>query len=939
MKSKSMQEEKSNSYLFGSNAGFIEELYDKYLIAPQELEPKWKKYFDSLQDSKSSDVSHEQVKEKFAILTQTPNFSISAVVDTSSGEINLAQIKVFELISSYRKLGSICANLDPLERKPVSKIAELDLSKYGLSAEINNEFYVDTTLNKKAKLKDIVVKLDAIYCNKAGFEFSHITDTEEEQWLTNYVETNYLSYQLSNPEKVQLLQKLTEADTLERFLHTKYVGQKRFSLEGGDSLIPALDRLINTSAKNGVKDLIIGMAHRGRLNTLVNITGKAPQKLFDEFDGNYPSYDFVVSGDVKYHKGYKCNYQTDNGKVKVTLAFNPSHLEVVNPVVNGAVRAIQDKTNDKNAVMGVLIHGDSAISGLGTNQGVLNMSQTRAYGVDGMVHIIVNNQVGFTTSDVRDNRSSRFCSDIAKMIESPIIHVNADDVESVAFVMDLSSDYRTKFKKDIMIDLVCFRRYGHNEADDPTLTQPLMYSKIKQHPGTRSLYADKLVAAGVIAKDVTEKMAEDYRTGLSRGVHIGADKMEALKWYDGIDLKPIKAATANDKINTILDKQEIAKITEAVTAVPDGFNLHPTLKRLLDTRRAMGNGEQPIDFGMAETLAYGSLLQAGVSIRITGEDTGRGTFVHRQAVWHDAKRDDLSDSGYIPLTKLENKSKFNIYDSVLNEECVLGFEYGYSTVNLHDLVIWEAQFGDFANGAQVIIDQFIASGEVKWGVLNDVTLLLPHGYEGQGPEHSSARIERFLQLCAENNMQVVRPSTAAQMFHLLRHKALSNWIKPLVIFMSKKLLRYKDAMSDINDFTNGGFKTIIADPIAQAKACERVIVCSGSVYYDLIDERKNRELNDKVAIIRVEQLYPFPLDVLHAEVAKYSKAHKFIWAQEEPYNQGAWLQIRDGLDAAIGKDSLHTFESASRPAAAAPATGITSMHEAELKQLLLDAFE
>ena len=806
---------------------------------------------------------------------------------------------------------------------------------------MNNEFYVDFSLNKKAKLKDLVSSLDAIYCNKVGFEFSYIPDTLEENWLTNYVESNYLNYKLSNADKIQLLQKLTEADGLERFLHVKYVGAKRFSLEGGDSLIPALDRLIATNAKNGVDEMFIGMAHRGRLNTLVNIAGKAPQKLFDEFDGNYPKSDFVVSGDVKYHKGYKCNYQTNNGAVKVTLAFNPSHLEVVNPVINGVVRARQDKIDDKDSVLGVLIHGDSAIAGLGTNQGVLNMSQTRAYGVEGMIHIIINNQVGFTTSDLRDNRSSRYCSDIAKMIEAPIIHVNADDVESVAFVMDLASQYRAKFKKDIMIDLVCFRRYGHNEADDPTLTQPLMYSKIKQHPGTRSLYADKLVADNVITKDEADKIAEDFRLGLTKGVHINASKMEALKWYDGIDLKPIKAATANSTVKTIIDKPEITKITEVITTAPDGFNLHPTLKRLLDTRRAMGDGTQPIDFGMAEMLAYGSLLQAGVSIRITGEDTGRGTFSHRQAVWHDTHRDDLSDSGYIPLVKLEKNSKFSIYDSVLNEECVLGFEYGYSTASLNDLVIWEAQFGDFANGAQVIIDQFIASGEVKWGVLNGVTLLLPHGYDGQGPEHSSARIERFLQLCAENNMQIAIPSTAAQMFHLLRHKALSNWKKPLVIFMSKKLLRNKDAASEINDFTNSsGFKTVIADTQALAKSAERVIVCCGQVYYDLVGERSRRELNDKVAIIRVERLYPFPLDALHAEIAKYKKAHKFIWAQEEPHNQGAWLQIRDGLDAALGNDSLHNkFTAASRPAAAAPACGMKSTSDAELKQLLSDAFE
>lgn len=934
----SMLQNMGNSYLFGGNADFVEELYENYLENPATLDPKWKNYFDSIQDAGRADIAYAPIKEKFSIITQKP---ILASVDSEPNALNIsrAQAKVFELVLFYRQLGSTCADLDPLQRRELKKPNVLELSSYGLDSEVGNEFYVDLNLDKKVILKNLVDKFDQTYCGTCGFEFLHITAVEERKWLTDYVEVNYLNYKLSNPEKIQLLQKLTEAEGLERFLHTKYVGQKRFSLEGGDSLIPALDRLINTSAKSGVKEVYIGMAHRGRLNTLINIAGKSPQKLFNEFDSNYPHYDFVISGDVKYHKGYKCNYRTESGLVKTVLAYNPSHLEVVNPVVNGIVRARQDRIKDKDSILGVLIHGDSALIGLGTNQGVLTMSQTRAYGVEGMVHIIVNNQVGFTTSDIRDNRSSRYCSDIAKMIESPIIHVNADDVESVAFVMDLAVNYRAKFKKDIMIDMVCFRRHGHNEADDPTLTQPFMYSKVKQHPGTRSLYAAKLVKDGVIANDeVANKLVEDYRTGLSQGKHIYEETMQALKWYDDFDITSVLTAKSTDKIITILPAEEIASITKVITAIPEGFKPHPTLIRLIDARAAMGAGRQPIDFGMAEALAYGSLLQSGISIRISGEDSGRGTFSHRQAVWHDISRNDLSDSGYVPLMQLEKNSKFRLYDSVLNEECVLGFEYGYGTANLRDFVMWEAQFGDFANGAQVIIDQFIASAEVKWGVLSNLSLMLPHGYDGQGPEHSSARIERFLQLCAENNMQVVIPTTAGQLFHLIRHKAQSNWIKPLVIFMSKKLLRYKDAMSSINDLSNGSFKTVIADNTTNYKNVEKVIVCAGQVYYDLLNERATRSITDKVAIIRLEQLYPFPAEVLSAELAKYTRVRDFIWVQEEPYNQGAWHQVRDNLQASLGENNLQEFKVVSRPAAAATACGMSTLHNAQLKQMLEDTF-
>ncbi len=927
-----MQDKWSNSYLFAGNADFVEELYDSYLEDPKNVEPKWQNYFNSLQDGTTKDISQNLIKEKFAIITSKPNLV------SVGGDISDAQTKVWRFIEAYRTVGMEYAQLDPLKRHDRPKPAELLVENYGIQNELDNEFYIDLDLStsKKFKLKDIVSRFDSIYCENSGFEFGHIADLNERSWLTQYVENNYLNFKVSSNEKINLLQKLTEADGWERFLHTKYVGQKRFSLEGGDSLIPALDRIIKTGAKSGISEVYIGMAHRGRLNTLVNIVGKSPQKIFDEFDSNYPHYDFVTSGDVKYHKGYKCDYVTESGLVKTVLAYNPSHLEIVNPVLNGMIRSKQDTSSNMDSILGVLVHGDSALIGLGTNQGILNMSQTRGYSVGGMIHIVVNNQVGFTTSDIRDNRSSRYCTDIAKMIECPIVHVNGDDVESIAFIMDLAIKYRLEYKKDIFINIVCFRRHGHNEADDPSLTQPYMYSLIKQHPGTRKVYANKLIGEGVVTDAIVDTMTESYRLGLLKGTHINSDTMKALKWYDSFNTKLVLAATENDKVNTAIDLQTISKITLAVTTLPENFTPHPTVARLIDSRRLMGTGEQAVDFGMAEMLVYGSLLLNGISVRMSGEDTCRGTFTHRHAVWHDINRSDINDSGYSPLAQLQTNSKLKMYDSVLNEECVLGFEYGYSTQSLHDLVIWEAQFGDFANGAQVVIDQFIISGEAKWGTLSNLTMMLPHGYDGQGPEHSSARVERFLQLCAEQNIRVVMPSTAAQMFHILRNQALTNYIKPLVIFMSKRLLRYKDAMSPISSFATGEFKKLIPETVAKADKIERVIVCAGQVYYDFYNERSRLKLDNEVAIIRLEQFYPFPTEILKQELAKYTKATKFIWGQEEPHNQGAWLMLRDSLDYAI--DGVGEFNVVSRPPAAAPACGYSNIHTKEMADLLATAF-
>lgn len=951
---KTMKESWTNSYLFGMNASFVEDMYETYLEHPELLDKKWKNYFDSLQNSDKPDLPHSVVKEKIIQLTQKPGMYL----DVSGNIDSVAQFNVVKLIDAYRTTGLNYADLDPLklEKDNAYNISTdtLDLSLYGLSNELESEFIADIGISNKStlKLKDIITKLCQIYCGNIGFDFSAITNLAEKEWLYKYVETKYLDYKLNNTEKTQVLQKLTEAEGLERYLNTKYVGQKRFSIEGGESLLPAIDRLIRMASKSGVKEVVIGMAHRGRLNSLVNITGKPPKKLFDEFDGNYVNAEFVTTGDVKYHKGYKCNYITEFGKVKTIIAYNPSHLEIVNPVINGIVRASQDKSQDQSSsVMGLLIHGDSALIGLGTNQGVFTMSQTEAYAVGGMIHVVVNNQIGFTTSEISNARSSPYCTDIAKMTGSPIIHINSGDLESVMFAIDLAVEYRAQFKKDIMLDIVCFRKHGHNEADDPTLTQPMMYKKIKEHPGIRKLYGDKLVKDGVMLQDEVDNMFENYRVGLTQGVHIKAETMEPLDWYEDFDTKSVLKDVVIDKVKTAIDAKKIAIITDVTTKNSDNdFKLHPTLAKLLENRNAMGHGKQPIDYGMAEILAYGSLLQDGVSVRISGEDSRRGTFSHRQVVWHNANLDTQStNKTYTPLLQLKkNNNKFNIYDSVLNEECVLGFEYGYSIKNLNDLVIWEAQFGDFANGAQVIIDQFIASGEAKWGQLSNLTMILPHGYDGQGPEHSSARIERFLQLCAENNMQIVIPSTAAQMFHILRYKGLTKLIKPLVIFMSKRLLRAKNATSEITEITDGKFNVVLGDNRITskdiAKNIDKVIVCTGQVYYDLVDERIKLKLEDKVAIIRLEQLYPFPAEALAIELSKYVNATKFVWVQEEPYNQGSWLQIRDNLNSVLGglnsvSEKECNFRVVSRDTAAAPACGKTKDHNEQLKLLLESAFK
>jgi 2-oxoglutarate dehydrogenase E1 component len=764
-----------------------------------------------------------------------------------------------------------------------------------------------------------------------------ISDRAQRQWIQERIEPVRATAQLSVEQRKRLLQKLTEAEHLERYLHTRYVGQKRFSLEGGESLIPSIDELIQRAGGNGVQEIVIGMAHRGRLNVLVNVLGKMPQDLFLEFEGKGAQE--LPSGDVKYHNGFSSDITTPGGPVHLSLAFNPSHLEIVNPVVEGSVRARQRRRDDKTGdqVLPILVHGDAAFAAQGVVMETLNLSGTRGYGTGGTVHLIVNNQIGFTTSDPRDSRSTIYCTDVAKMVEAPIFHVNGDDPEAVLFVTQLAHDFRRTFHKDVVIDIVCYRKLGHNEQDEPFVTQPLMYKKITQHPGTRKFYADKLIAQGVITPDEPEQMIKKYRETLDAGKQTVSPVLSNFKSKFAIDWAPFLNSKWTDAADTHVPLSELQRLAERLTAVPDGFKLHPTVARVIESRKQMAEGKLPVDWGMAETLAYGSLLSNGYDVRLSGQDSGRGTFAHRHAVLHDQERERWDEGTYVPLQNIsKDQGDFVVIDSVLSEEAVLGFEYGFSTAEPNALVIWEAQFGDFANGAQVVMDQFISSGETKWGRVCGLVQLLPHGYEGQGPEHSSARLERYLQLCAEHNMQVCVPTNAAQIFHLLRRQMLRPFRKPLVVMSPKSLLRKKEAASSIQDLANGSFQTVLPEVDAlEAKDVKRVVACCGKVYYDLLGSRRERRL-DNIAIIRVEQLYPFPHKQFAAEMKRYPNATEVVWCQEEPQNQGAWYQTAHYFRENMREDQKLYY--AGRPASASPAGGYMARHIERQKALVEQAF-
>jgi 2-oxoglutarate dehydrogenase E1 component len=932
----------NNSYLFGGNAPFIEELYEKYLANPQSIPEEWRDYFDRMQDLPGAidkDVAHAPVVESFVQRGKKGEFSSQRTIAAEPVTPERLQVAALLLVTAYRIAGARWATVDPLKRMPRPNIPELepayyDLKEADLDQVVNAGSFVGL---ERVSLRVLVQALRDTYCRNIGFEYMFISDRAQRQWIQERIEPVRGAPKVTPAEQRRLLQKLTEAEHLERYLHTRYVGQKRFSLEGGESLIPSIDELIQRAGGAGVQETVIGMAHRGRLNVLVNVLGKMPKDLFLEFEGKSPLE--LPSGDVKYHNGYSSDISTAGGPMHLSLAFNPSHLEIVNPVVEGSVRARQRRRDDKSGdqVLPILVHGDAAFAGQGVVMETLNLSGTRGYGTGGTVHLIVNNQIGFTTSDPRDTRSTIYCTDVAKMVEAPIFHVNGDDPEAVLFVTRLALDFRQSFHKDVVIDIVCFRKLGHNEQDEPAVTQPLMYKKIAQHPGTRKLYADKLLIQGVVKESEPEEMIKTYRATLDAGQQTVSPVLSNFKSKFAVDWAPFLGAKWTDAADTHVPLEQLKRLSERITWVSEDFRLHPSVARVIEARKQMAAGKLPVDWGMAETLAYASLLSNGYDVRLSGQDSARGTFAHRHAVLHDQDRERWDQGSYVPLQNIgKDQGNFVVIDSVLSEEAVLGFEYGFATAEPNALVIWEAQFGDFVNGAQVVIDQFISSGETKWGRVCGLTLFLPHGYEGQGPEHSSARLERFLQLCAEHNMQVCVPTTAAQIFHLLRRQMLRPFRKPLVVFTPKSLLRKKEASSPIAELANGSFHTVIpeVEPL-EPKEVKRIIACSGKVYYDLISKRSELRRTD-AAVIRIEQLYPFPHKQFEAEMKRYPNAAEAVWCQEEPQNQGAWYQSGHYLRQNMREDQKLYY--AGRPASAAPASGYMARHNERQKELVEQAF-
>ncbi len=930
--SRSLSELYASSPLFAANSPYVEELYEQYLADPQAVPGPWRDYFNGLGAAQTPEIAHGPVKS--ALLERAGRPRAASAAD---GEESAKQGAVSRLIQIYANRGHLVADIDPLGlmHRPVPRVMEL--AYFGLSdADLDAEFFTGSRIGgvaKRIKLREIIAQLKQIYCSRVGAEFAHVSETEERLWLQDRFQEGMLHHRFSAEERRNILWQLTAAEGLERYLHTKYVGQKRFSLEGGDALIPMLDDIVQQGGVHGIEEIVIGMAHRGRLNVLVNVLGKSPSAMFSEFEGAYELSKLTGSGDVKYHKGFSADLKTPGGNVHVALAFNPSHLEVVNPVVEGSVRARQERRGDAGGerVLPILIHGDAAFAGQGVVMETLQLSQARGFSTGGTVHIIINNQVGFTTSEPRDARSTLYCSDVAKMIETPVFHVNADDPEAVVFVIRLALEYRMRFRKDVVIDLVCYRRHGHNEADEPSATQPVMYQTIRKHPTARQVYAERLVADGVLDSAESTAMPEQYRTGLEEGKPQARAFVGTTGNKFTVDWSRHLEASWAELITTAVPAEALAALGRRLVQTPGDFTLHPRVARVIEDRRRMYAGDMPLDWGAAETLAYATLLKDGYRIRITGQDSGRGTFFHRHAVLHD----QATGKRHIPLAELvDDRRLFRVTDSVLSEEAVLGFEYGYSTTSPDTLVVWEAQFGDFANGAQVIIDQFIASGEAKWGRLSGITLLLPHGYEGQGPEHSSARLERFLQLSAEYNMQVCVPSTPGQMFHMLRRQMRRALRKPLVVMTPKSLLRHKLSVSSLDELVTGRFQVLIdeVDGLEPAKV-GRIVLCSGKVYFDLLERRRTEGL-DNVVIVRLEQLYPFPSDEYGALIERYANAREIVWCQEEPQNQGAWYQIRHRLQEQLGP--LHTLYYAGRSGAAAPAAGIFQLH-AEQQQNLVNA--
>ena len=930
-----------SSSIHGANAPYIEAYYERFLDDPDSVDEDWRAYFRLIQDqSAPREQAHSEVVARFEKLALAPRSL--AIAGGLSAEAVEKQAAVLRLINYYRVRGHQAARLDPLGLVPPQKIPDLELEHHNLSeADLGTTFNTGTLAGVgNLPLREIVRIVKTVYTDTVGAEYMHITETAEKRWIQNRLEVPVFQPRLTAEQKRDTLKLMAAAEGLERYLHNKYVGQKRFSLEGGEALIPALDQVMRSCAERDVEELVIGMAHRGRLNVLVNVLGKSPKDLFDEFEGRYATDKLASAGDVKYHMGFSTDVDIGGKRLHMVLAFNPSHLEIVNPVVEGSVKSRQTRRGDEagQRVVPVLIHGDSAFAGQGVVMETIQLSQAKGYGTGGTVHIVVNNQIGFTTPnpiEVRPNheaRTSRYCTDLAKMVEAPVFHVNADDPEAVVFVTKLAMDFRNEFRKDVFIDLCCYRRLGHNEADEPAVTSPVMYDAIRKHPTAFQIYGRKLAEEGAVTKDEAEAIARAYRDGLDQGRNIVRTTLGLVGNKHTINWANYGKGKWDAPADTRVPLESLRMLAERLHKLPDGFTLHPRVAKIIEDRRKMAEGAQPMDWGFAETMAYATLVNEGFSVRLSGQDARRGTFFHRHATLHEAR----TGQSYTPLRHIAaGKYAFVATDTLLSEEGVLGFEYGYSTTDPDSLVVWEAQFGDFANGAQVVIDQFIAAGQAKWGRLCGLVLFLPHGYEGQGPEHSSARLERYLQLCAHDNMQVCVPSTPAQMFHMLRRQMKRSLRLPLIVMTPKSLLRHAHSVSSLDDLTQGRFEPLIgeAHPHDPAKVT-RVVFCSGKVYYDLLDARQKQGLAD-VALVRIEQLYPFPRDAFTETLARYPNAAQVVWCQEEPENQGAWYQIKHKLLAYIGeqRDLIYV----SRPGTSTTAVGYLKVHQKEQEELVRQA--
>jgi 2-oxoglutarate dehydrogenase E1 component len=922
-----------SSQLSGGNADYVEALYDQWLTDAEAVSPQWSHYFEGFKGREAGDRPHAAAIARIEAAQRQPRGSVALPV---SDEHARKQAGVLRLLTAYRSRGHLAANLDPLGLATKMPAPDLGLAFHGLSdADLDTEFDTGNYAGdgQRMKLRDLLARLQKTYASTIGAEFMHISNHEQRNWIYTRLERAAGESGLDKAGKQRVLDGLTAAEGLERYLHTKYVGQKRFSLEGGDSLIPMLDDVVRAAGDNGIKELVIGMAHRGRLNVLVNILGKPPKTLFDEFEGKFELADDPAhTGDVKYHLGFSTDVKTPKGGVHVALAFNPSHLEIVNAVVAGSVHARQTRRRDSGHTqsMAVLIHGDAAFAGQGVNMELLNMSQARGFRIGGSLHIVINNQVGFTTSNPQDARSTMYCTDLAKMVNAPVLHVNGDDPEAVIEVTRLAYAFRKQFQRDVVIDLVCYRRHGHNEADEPAATQPVMYKVIRARPTTRDLYQQQLVKQGVLAEGDAAKQFEAYRDRLEAGKPM-TDIEPSPKRDVRVDWARFLGGKLSTPTDTRVPKKKLLELSAKLLAVPEDIKLQPRVAKIYEDRRKMQAGEHPADWGFAENLAYATLVAEGHDMRLVGQDTSRGTFFHRHAVLHD----QTDGHTFLPLGMVREGADVEVIDSLLSENAVLAFEYGHSTTDPDTLNIWEAQFGDFANGAQVVVDQFISSGEAKWNRLCGLVLLLPHGYEGQGPEHSSARLERYLQLCAMDNMSVCVPTTPAQDFHMLRRQMLRPVRKPLIVMTPKSLLRHKLAVSTLDELADGSFQLVIGEHRKlAAKKVKRVVLCSGKVYYDLL-ERSEKDKQTDVAIIRVEQLYPFPREEVRAELAKYAAAQEVVWCQEEPRNQGAWYQIRHHLQACVGSERSLSY--AGRMSSPAPATGHHKTHVTEQTALVEQA--